>query len=96
VVTSIVFGVYLHLLLSVDIEVDLIWLLSPVVWSFINLGEVLGDFIIHLSSFLKRLHVTVFILPLDLCHHRVVSSDLEESISLLVKLFHLSIPHQLC
>ena len=94
-VTSIVVGVYLHLLLSVDIEVDLIWLLSPVVWSFINLGEVLGDFIIHLSSVLKRLHVTVFILPLDLCHHRVVSSDLKESISHLVKLFHLSISHQL-
>jgi hypothetical protein len=95
VVTSIVVGVYLHLLLSVDIEVDLIWLLSPVVWSFINLGEVLGDLIIHLSFVLKRLHVTMFVLPLDLCHHRVISSDLEESISLLVKLFHLSIPHQL-
>ena len=94
-VTSIVVSVYLHLLLSIDIEVDLIWLLSPVVWSFINLGEVLGDFIIYLSSFLKRLHVTVFILPLDLCYHRDVSSDLEESITLLVKLLHLSIPHQL-
>jgi hypothetical protein len=44
----IVVGVYLHLLLSVDIEVDLIWLLSPVVWSFIDLGEVFGDLIIHL------------------------------------------------
>jgi hypothetical protein len=95
VVTSIVVSVYLHLLLSVDIKVDLIRLLSPVVRSFINLGEVLGNFIIHLSSILKRLHVTVFILPLDLCHHRVVSSDLEESISLLVKLFHLPISHQL-
>jgi hypothetical protein len=41
--------VYLHHLLSVDIEVDLTWLLSPVVWSFINLGEVLGDFIIHFN-----------------------------------------------
>jgi hypothetical protein len=95
VVTSIVISVYLHLLLSVDIEVDLIWLLSPVVWSFINLGEVLGDFIIHLGSVLKRLHVPMFVLPLDLCYHRVVSSDLEESISLLVELLHLSIPHQL-
>ena len=66
------------------------------VWSFIDLGEVLGDFIIHLSSVLKRLHVTVFVLPLDLFHHRIIPSDLEESISLLVKLFHLSIPHQLC
>jgi hypothetical protein len=95
VVASIVASVYLHLLLPVDIEVDLIWLLSPVVWSFIDLGEVLGDLIIYLSSVLKRLHVTLFVLPLDLCYHRVISSDLEESISLLVKLFHLSIPHQL-
>ena len=93
--TSIVVGVYLHLFLSIDIKVDLIWLLSPVVWSLINLGEVLGDFIIHLISVLKRLHVTMFVLPLDLCYHRVISSDLEESISLLVKLFHLSISHQL-
>ena len=95
VVTNIINGVYSHLFISIDIEVDLIWMLSPVVWSFINLGEVLGNFIIHLISVLKRLHVTVLILPLDLCHHRVISSDLEESISLLVKLFHLSIPHQL-
>ena len=93
--TSIVVGVYLHLFLSIDIEVDLIWLLSPVVWSLVNLGEVLGDFIIHLISVLKRLHVTMFVLPLDLCYHRVISSDLEESISLLVELFHLSISHQL-
>ena len=94
-VTSIINGVYLHLLLSIDIEIDLIWLLPPVVWSFIYLGEVLGDLIIHLSSVLKRLHVTIFVLPLDLRYHRVISSDLEESISLLVKLLHLSIPHQL-
>jgi hypothetical protein len=93
--TSIVAGVYLHFLLPIDIEVDLTWLLPPVVWSFVNLGEVLGDLIIHLSFVLKRLHVTMFVLPLDLCYHRVISSDLEESISLLVKLLHLSIPHQL-
>jgi hypothetical protein len=49
VMSIIVVGVYLHHLLSVDIEVDLIWLLSPVVWSFIDLGEVLGDLIIHLN-----------------------------------------------
>jgi hypothetical protein len=95
VVTNIVVGVYLHLFLSIDIEVDLTWLLPPVVWSFIYLGEVLGDLIIHLSFVLKRLHVTMFVLPLDLCHHRIISSDLEERVSLLVKLFHLSIPHQL-
>jgi hypothetical protein len=95
VVTSIVAGVYLHLLLPIDIEVDLTWLLPPVVWSFVNLGEVLGDLIIHLSFVLKRLHVTMFVLPLDLCYHRVISPDLEESISLFVELLHLSIPHQL-
>jgi hypothetical protein len=95
VVTNIVFGVYLHLFLSIDIEVDLTWLLPPVIRSFIYLGEVLGDLIIQLSFFLKRLHVTMFVLPLDLCHHRVIPSDLEERVSLLVKLFHLSISHQL-
>ena len=93
--TSIITGIYLHLLLSVDIKVDLIWLLSPVVWSFINLDEVLGDLIIHHILFLIRLHVTMFVLPLELCYHRVISSDLEERISLLVELFHLSISLQL-
>ena len=88
-------GVYLHLLLSIDIEVDLILLLSPVVWSFIDLGEVLGDFIIHLSSVVKRLHVTMFVLPLDLCYHRIIPPNLEERVSLLVELLYLPIPHQL-
>jgi hypothetical protein len=76
VMSIIVVCVNLHHLLSVDIEVDLIWLLSPVVWSFIDLGEVLGDLIIHLNFVLKRLHVSKFVLSLNLCHHRVISSDL--------------------
>jgi hypothetical protein len=95
VVTNIVVGVYLHLFLPIDIKVDLTWLLPPVVWSFVNLGEVLGNLIIHFSFVFKRLHVTKFVLPLDLCHHRIISPDLEERVSLLVKLFHLSISHQL-
>jgi hypothetical protein len=95
VVNSIVAGVYLHLLFSVDIEVDLIWLLPPVVWSFIYLGEVLGDLIIHLSFVLKRLHVSMFVLPLDLCYHRIIPPNLKERVSLLVELLYLPIPHQL-
>ena len=63
--------------------------------SLIILNEVLGYLIIHLSFVLKRLHVPMFVLPLDICHHRVISSNLEERVSLLVKLFHLSISHQL-
>jgi hypothetical protein len=93
--TSTVAGVYLHFLLPIDIEVDLIWLLPPVVWSFVNLGEVLGDLIIHLSFVLKRLHVTMFVFPLDLCYHRIIPSNLEERVSLLVELLYLPIPHQL-
>ena len=95
VVSINVIFVYLHHLLSVNVKVDLIWLLSPVVWSLINLGEVLGDFIIHFSFVFKRLHVSMIVLPLYLCHHRIISSYLEERVSLLVKLFHLFIPHQL-
>jgi hypothetical protein len=93
VVASIVASVYLHLLLSVDIEVNLVWLLSPVVWSFIDLGEVLGDLIIHLSFILKRLDVTMFVLPLNLRYHRVIPLNLEERISFLVELFYLPISH---
>lgn len=91
---SIIVGVYLHLLLSVDIEFNLIWLLPPVVWSSINFGEVIGYFIIHLNFVLKRLHVTMFVLPLDLCYYRVVPLNLEERVSFLVELFHLPISHQ--
>jgi hypothetical protein len=45
----IVVSVYLHLYLSVNIEVDVTWLLPPVVWSFVESVEVLGDLIIFLS-----------------------------------------------
>jgi hypothetical protein len=76
VMSTIIVGIYLHLFLSVNIEVDLIWLLSPVVWSFIDLGEVFGDLIIHLNFILKQLHVTMFVLPLNLRYHRVIPSDL--------------------
>ena len=95
VVSIKVICVYLHHLLSVNVKVDLIWLLSPVVWSLINLGEVLGDFIVHFNFVLKRLHFAMIVLPLNLCYHRIISSDLEERVSLLVKLFHLPISHQL-
>jgi hypothetical protein len=45
--------VYLHLYLSVKIEVDVTWLLPLVVWSFVDSVEVLGDLIIYLSFVLK-------------------------------------------
>ena len=93
--TSIVVGVYLHLLLSIDIEVDLTWLFSPVIWPLLYLGEVFGDLIFHLCFVLERLHIAMFVFPLDLYYYRVVSSNLEERDSLLVELFHLPISHQL-
>jgi hypothetical protein len=71
VITVIVAGVYLRLLLSVDIEANLTWLLSPIIRSLVDLGEIFGDLIFHLCFVLECLHIAKFVFPLDLHQYRI-------------------------
>jgi hypothetical protein len=81
-----------HFLTIVDIEVDLTGLLSPVVRSLVNISEILGYFGFYHLSILECLSFTKFILPLHLSYYRVAPSNLQERISLFVKLLHLTVP----
>ena len=82
----------MHFLTILDIEVDLIRLLSPVVRSLVNIGEVLGYFRLNYLPILERLRFAKFILSLYLSYYRVVPFNLQERISLFVKLLHLTVP----
>jgi len=59
--------------------------------SLIYIREVLGYFRFYHLSILERLRFTKFIFPLYLSDYRVIPLNLQEGISLTVKLLHLSI-----
>ena len=85
----------MHFLTILDIKVDLIRLLSPVVRPLVDIGEVLGYFRLNYLSILERLCFAKFILSLYLSYYRVAPFNLEEKISLFVKLLHLTVPYHI-
>ena len=82
----------MHFLTILDIKVDFIGLLSPVVRSPVNVSEVLGYFGFYHLFILERLRFTEFILSLYLSDYRVAPFDLQERIGLFVKFLHLIVP----
>jgi hypothetical protein len=81
-----------HFLTIIDIKVDFIGLLSPVVRPLVNIGKVLGYFRFYHLFILESLSFTKFILSLYLSYYRVASFNLQEGVSLFVELLHLTIP----
>ena len=68
--------------------------MPPILWSFVNFGEVIGDLFINGCLLLKYLSVAIIILFLNFCHHRVTPLDFEEGVRLCIELFHLPTPQQ--
>ena len=73
-------------------KVDFIGLLSPVVRPLVNISEVLGYFRLYHLSILECLSFAKFVLSLYLSHYGVLPFNLQEGISLFVKLLHLTVP----
>ena len=83
---------YPHFFIFLDIEVDVSWLFSPVVRSFVDVSEVLGDHIVHCRFVLKYLRFPKFVLFLDLSDNRITSLNFEERVGFLIEFLHLSTP----
>jgi hypothetical protein len=66
-------------------------LLPPVVRPLVNIREVLGYFRFYNLSILECLSFTNLILPLYLSYYRIAPLNLQERISLFVKLLHLTV-----
>ena len=90
--TYIAVSVYPHLLIFLYIEVDVCWLLSPVVGSFIDVSEILRDHMVHCRFVLKHLRFPKFVLFLDLSDNRITSLNFEERVGFLIEFLHLSTP----
>ena len=66
----------MHFLTILDIEVDLIRLLSPVVRPLVDISEVLSYFRLNYLLILECLSFTQLIFPLHLSDYRVVPFNL--------------------
>ena len=84
-------SINVNFLVIIDIKIDFTRLLSPVIRPLVNISEVLGYFRFYHLSILECLSFTKFILPLYLSYYRIAPLNLQERISLFVKLFHLTV-----
>jgi len=82
------------LFIILDVEVDTSEFLPPIIWSFVYFGEIIGDLPINGCLLLKYLSVTIIILFLYFCPHRVTPLDFEEGVRLRIDFFHLPTPQQ--
>lgn len=82
------FVLVLHLLVRYYIEVNVIWVRYQVIWSLVDLGEVLSYRLINGTLLIDDLCFTLVILYYHPGYYRVVSFDSHYLEGQLVELFH--------